>query len=181
MVCKGWAVRNEHTSTRSMTESETNLKPASRRDEIMPVDSFWFSGVLPRTFLGYHPPSLSSLPCPCTRPGPMANISAIARREGKIMICRCKHSCKSQGRSPVLDCPGRPYKPCKPCTPVTEHFHEQVISFDVRQGALGSRQSHSSLLQYDACIQPSPRQRTMNLGNRQHVLYAPAHAELGPQ
>lgn len=36
----------------SMTESETDLRPALRRDEIMPVGSFWFS----RTFLGYYPP-----------------------------------------------------------------------------------------------------------------------------
>lgn len=36
----------------SMTESETDLRPALRRDEIMPVGSFW----LLRTFLGYHPP-----------------------------------------------------------------------------------------------------------------------------
>ena len=45
--------------TESMTESETNLNPALRRDEIMPVGSFWFWPVpvlLSRTFLGYHPP-----------------------------------------------------------------------------------------------------------------------------
>lgn len=91
----------------------------------------------------------------------MANIAATRRREGKIMICRCKHSCQSQGRSPVLDCPGRPYKPHPPWT---ELLCKQVIIFDVRQGSLGSRNSYHTKRTHI----PWPRQRY----SQQHALNA---------
>lgn len=112
------------TLTESMTESETNLKPALRRDEIMPVGSFWLWSVLAAD-ISRLPPSLLAL-LPPVRPRTLANITATLPREGKIMICRCKHLRESQGRSPVLDCPGRPYKPC---TPVTEHSCDKQVIF----------------------------------------------------
>lgn len=107
--------------TESMTESETNLKPALRRDEIMPVGSFWFLGLSCAADISRLPPSLLPF-LRLSRPGPMANITATVppcRREGKIMICRCKHTCESQGRSPVLDCP---CPALQALHPRTEHF-----------------------------------------------------------
>lgn len=105
----------------------------------------------------------------CPSRTPMANIAATRRREGKIMICRCKHSCQSQGRSPVLDCPGRPYKPR---TPGRSILCKQVIICDVRQGSLGSRQS-THLLPYcmhtntlaKATLQPATRPECRQIPN----------------
>lgn len=142
-----------------MTESETNLKPASRRDEIMPVGSFWLRGPFTRG----HISATTLLPSRT-----LVNISAIGRREGKIMICRCKHTCTSQGRSPVLDHTLAGPTSLEP--PYGAFSGKQVIFFDVRQGDRGPRfQTFDSLLLF---YRRAYSQATRRRCSRQQILYA---------